>query len=1142
MGADARRQVVIHAGWNNRAGQAPGKELDVVAENTPNDDYSPDMPADVPKSVGNYLIVEKIGEGGMGAVYKAKHVKLGSFAAIKFLTPSLAKKETFVKRFEREARLAAHLASPYSVRTFDIGEIEDTRFILMEYVEGENLASILERRGRLKEKEALGIVYDVCQALQEAHDMGIVHRDIKPENILLTKRGVPKLADLGIAKDITSDEHHLTLTGFAIGTPSFMSPEQAQGLLDVDVRSDIYSLGATFYRMVVGDLPFRGETPLSVMHKIATESVPDPLSIRPDLSSEVGSIICKMMARKREQRCQTVGEVMRHIEAVRSGERTGLKYVETSGLLSADGLVTKPSAGRQAARRRRKKAIFIAGGAAAVVMAAVLAIVLATRDKPVSPPVPRTPPPDNAGPIVPDNEQSEVPTPPVELSDAERAAQESADAAAEELRKAADAEALARQRADAQAGAQAEADRIARQRAADAQAARDESERREAARRKAKADRIAQERAASAEAAREEADRLAREKAEAEKAVRLAKAEVERLAREKTETERRLGASLATEVRDSLSAVAKGDWTSAIASTDRAIVIGKNRPPHETLRKAITSARETAAAKSRIAHFSYDAPPARETYGAAVASHETAAETLAGLDPEAFGVEEAAAARELFEKARRTYDAAERQAFEAAYPELTVPIDGENVVPGLLAMHRARADHPKYPGLDAVAEMNNLTADHMTVGASLAASKPKPEDYETTESAHRVAASLHDAVAICDRLARGEKPDGRIDGIRAFLFGREASAHIAAGEPGGALADVCRMTAFGGTDELGLRERAIADFVALLGNTLRADPAAAVKVIEEAGAECGGEEFADARNLLTNALVVSPCMSALMKDRALVEAWGKNIGSIAREGMVWAPGGRFMLGEDYQGLVSLTPSSAPQHAVELSAFYVAMHETTNEEFQAFVDAGGYETDEYWPPDADCAAFLDRTGKPGPRDWENGRFPPGEGKHPVVGVSWYEAAAYAAWAGKRLPTEAQWECAALAFPSNDGKRLAQSAYPWGNDPPREGEANLGDVTKATGAARPVGSFAKDKSRLGCFDMLGNVREWTCSSYDPYPNSGCKDGKFGRGCVVVRGASYHDAALTVKPTGRRGREKSTRDPYTGFRCVWMPPRTP
>ena len=332
-------------------------------------------PAGIPHRVGNYEIVCEVGKGGMGTVYKAWHVELETFFAIKFLAPALAEDEVFVKRFKREARLAAQLSSPHCVRTFDVGETGGLHYLVMEFITGHTVSDLLERRGSLSQTEALDIICGVARALQEAHGKGIIHRDIKPENVMLAEDGTPKLADLGIAKQITSTELNLTSTSFVMGTTNYMSPEQAQGRLHIDGRSDIYSLGATFYRMVVGGLPFTGETPLGVMHKIATEPVRDPRKVNPAVSQDLGAVICKMMATECEDRYQTMGEVIRDVEALRAGKSPGLDYESTSALLKSRAPTVRAPPAPEAeglTPKRRKLLIGALAAAAALVVVGVL--------------------------------------------------------------------------------------------------------------------------------------------------------------------------------------------------------------------------------------------------------------------------------------------------------------------------------------------------------------------------------------------------------------------------------------------------------------------------------------------------------------------------------------------------------------------------------------------------------------------------------------------------------------------------------------------------------------------------------------------------------------------------------------------------
>jgi formylglycine-generating enzyme required for sulfatase activity len=253
-------------------------------------------------------------------------------------------------------------------------------------------------------------------------------------------------------------------------------------------------------------------------------------------------------------------------------------------------------------------------------------------------------------------------------------------------------------------------------------------------------------------------------------------------------------------------------------------------------------------------------------------------------------------------------------------------------------------------------------------------------------------------------------------------------------------------------------------------------------------------------------------------------------------GMVRVAGGQFPLGMDRTGPVA--PSNSPQHMVALDSFCIGVYEVTNAQFAAFVSAGGYGKDEYWAEaqGVSRAGFVDSTGQPGPKYWVNGTFPGDSGDLPVAGVSWYEAAAYAHWAGMRLPTEAEWECAGCGVPEQAGAGYVKRAFPWG-DQYVAGRANLSDGRRR--APSPVNSWPGDKSPAGCYDMAGNVREWTASPYLPYPGSECQDEAFGKGLAVVRGSSFGDSQDDAELTSRRGTEKLERDPMIGFRCAWSPP---
>jgi len=269
--------------------------------------------------LGGYELLAKAGSGGMGAVYKARQLSLDRVVAIKVLPPELARDMNYVKRFKREAKLAAKISHPNAVHVYDVGYEKGKHFIAMEYVPGLTMNEVLAK-GPLEEQRALEIVRQVASALGEAHRRNIIHRDIKPGNILLTREGTAKVSDLGLAKDIAStSEASLTVSGLVTGTPNYMSPEQCCGDRDIDHRTDIYSLGITLYRMITGTEPFEATTPVAVMQKHMDEPLPDPRSSEASISEATVQLIRDMTAKDRERRVQSCEDVIRRIDEATSG-------------------------------------------------------------------------------------------------------------------------------------------------------------------------------------------------------------------------------------------------------------------------------------------------------------------------------------------------------------------------------------------------------------------------------------------------------------------------------------------------------------------------------------------------------------------------------------------------------------------------------------------------------------------------------------------------------------------------------------------------------------------------------------------------------------------------------------------------------
>ena len=214
--------------------------------------------------IGPYLIDKRIGAGGMGNVYLGRHAQTGAIVAVKELPAALAREEGFVLRFNREIEAMRKLNCPNIVKLFDSGTDSDIYYYSMEYVDGETLTARLRREKRIPWLEAIEISRQICAGLKHAHDAGVIHRDLKPSNLMLGKDGIVKITDFGVAQVFAADR--LTSTGGSIGTAEFMSPEQVIGAR-VDKRSDLYSLGAVIYTMIVGQPPFMGPTASDIMQK-----------------------------------------------------------------------------------------------------------------------------------------------------------------------------------------------------------------------------------------------------------------------------------------------------------------------------------------------------------------------------------------------------------------------------------------------------------------------------------------------------------------------------------------------------------------------------------------------------------------------------------------------------------------------------------------------------------------------------------------------------------------------------------------------------------------------------------------------------------------------------------------------------------
>jgi tRNA A-37 threonylcarbamoyl transferase component Bud32 len=311
------------------------------------------LPARLAEALGAaYTIEGEIGRGGMGVVYRARDERLQRRVAIKVLPPELAFQQDIRERFTREAQTAARLSHPHIVPIHSVGEGRGLVYFVMGYVDGESVAARIRRRGQLPVEEARRIMKETADALSAAHALSVIHRDIKPDNILLEgTRGRVMVTDFGIAKALSSTSGAtLTGIGVAIGTPAFMSPEQAAGERDIDGRSDLYSLGIVTYQMLTGDLPFNAPSVAGILMKQITEAAPDLRRVRPDIPEDLALAVARCLEKDPQNRWPTADALRRALESRSTVgyEPTG---VQRGGAAGQRGSGAAGQRGSESARR-----------------------------------------------------------------------------------------------------------------------------------------------------------------------------------------------------------------------------------------------------------------------------------------------------------------------------------------------------------------------------------------------------------------------------------------------------------------------------------------------------------------------------------------------------------------------------------------------------------------------------------------------------------------------------------------------------------------------------------------------------------------------------------------------------------------------
>lgn len=287
---------------------------------------------DLPSRIGRYRIERVLGSGGMGTVYLAEDLQLRRVVALKVLVKTDKTPPNLIQRFHSEARTSAQLRDPHIVTVYDSGDVDGYLFLALEYIDGPDVERILRKRGPMPPKRSFEIIRQVVQALCHAHELGIVHRDIKPSNILVRSDGTAALTDMGLARAMgESAESHITRAGFTVGTVDYMPPEQARSSRAADARSDLYSLGCTWYHMLTGRVPYPDGDLTNKLRAHATGPPPDPRDLVPGIPDGIVAVIQRLMAQRPEDRYQTSLELLEDLnqpglfrQAVTSDDLRGL--------------------------------------------------------------------------------------------------------------------------------------------------------------------------------------------------------------------------------------------------------------------------------------------------------------------------------------------------------------------------------------------------------------------------------------------------------------------------------------------------------------------------------------------------------------------------------------------------------------------------------------------------------------------------------------------------------------------------------------------------------------------------------------------------------------------------------------------------
>ncbi|MBC7870217.1 MAG: protein kinase [Chitinophagaceae bacterium] len=304
------------------------------------------MALQIGDEIGPYKITEQLGSGGMATVYKAYHARLDRHVAIKVMHANFLLNDAFLARFEREARIVARLEHPNIVPIYDYSEVEKQPYLVMKFIEGQTLKDRLHQSA-LDQDEILRLMTAVANALDYAHKQGVLHRDIKPSNIIIDQRGTPYLTDFGLARLVQAGESTMS-ADVMLGTPHYISPEQASGNTELDARTDIYSLGVVLYELLTGRVPYAGNTPYAIVHDHIYTPVPRPSEVNPGISPQIENVLLKALEKKPADRYATASELLEDLRSAVSGsaqsQTTSPALLESKPKIAAEAPPKRQSA------------------------------------------------------------------------------------------------------------------------------------------------------------------------------------------------------------------------------------------------------------------------------------------------------------------------------------------------------------------------------------------------------------------------------------------------------------------------------------------------------------------------------------------------------------------------------------------------------------------------------------------------------------------------------------------------------------------------------------------------------------------------------------------------------------------------------